>query len=70
MESIYNLVPKPQAEVVKEEMYRSKYDPKAIVSYSTFGCHGTHAAIWKAGINELTKVQKIVLYTCAILILE
>jgi len=59
MESIYNLVPKPHVEAVKEEMYRSKHDPKAIVSYSTFGCHGTHANIWKVGLNELNKVQKI-----------
>lgn len=58
MESIYNLVPKPRVEAVKEEMYRSKHDPKAIVSYSTFGCHGTHATIWKVGINELNKVQE------------
>jgi len=51
MESIYNLVPKPQVEIVKTEMYRSKYDPNAYVTYSTFGSHGTHATVWK-GINE------------------
>ena len=51
MESIYNLVPKPQVEIVKTEIYRSKYDPNAYVTYSTFGSHGTHATVWK-GINE------------------
>jgi len=36
-ESIYNLVPEPYTEPVKPPIYRSKYDPKAPLTSSTFG---------------------------------
>lgn len=53
-ESIYNLVPSPYVEPVKAPMYRSKYDPKAPLTSSTFGLHGTTATIG-GGVNELKK---------------
>jgi hypothetical protein len=55
-ESIYNLVPEQYTEPVKAPMYRSKYDPKAPLTSSTFGLHGTSATIG-GGINELKKVR-------------
>lgn len=53
-ESIYNLIPKPKQEACKKRIYRSKYDPKAPLSGSTFGLHGTTVTVGK-GINELKK---------------
>ena len=58
-ESIYNLIPKPQQEIKKEPLYRSKYDPKAPLTGSTFGLHGTTVTVGK-GINELKNVCEIV----------
>lgn len=55
-ESIYNLIPKPKQEACKKRIYRSKYDPKAPLSGSTFGLHGTTVTVGK-GINELKKVR-------------
>jgi len=40
MESIYNLVPEQFVEPPKPPMYRSKHDPAAPVTGSTFGTHG------------------------------
>lgn len=40
-ESIYNLVPEQYVEPAKPAMYRSKHDPNAPVTGSTFGTHGT-----------------------------
>lgn len=56
MESIYNLIPKPVHESPPKSMYRSKYDPKAPLTGSTFGLHGTTVTVGK-GINELKKVR-------------
>uniref|UniRef100_A0A7S2Y1M7 Enkurin domain-containing protein n=1 Tax=Fibrocapsa japonica TaxID=94617 RepID=A0A7S2Y1M7_9STRA len=39
-ESIYRLVPQEYVEVKKPAMYRSKHDPRAPVTGSTFGTHG------------------------------
>ncbi len=55
-ESIYNLIPKPQHEEAKKSIYRSKYDPKAPLTGSTFGLHGTTVTVGN-GINELKKVS-------------
>ena len=55
-ESIYNLVPTPYVEPAKPPMYRSKYDPQAPLTSSTFGLHGTTATIG-GGVNELKKVR-------------
>jgi len=55
-ESIYNLIPKPKQEARKKQIYRSKYDPKAPLTGSTFGLHGTTVTVGK-GINELKKVR-------------
>ena len=41
MESIYNLVPEQYVEPAKPAMYRSKHDPNAPVTGSTFGTQGT-----------------------------
>mmetsp|Transcript_11733 Transcript_11733/g.23348 ORF Transcript_11733/g.23348 Transcript_11733/m.23348 type:complete len:264 (+) Transcript_11733:34-825(+) len=54
MESIYNLVPEKYVEPYKPPMYRSKYDPKAPLTSSTFGLHGTTATVG-GGINEIKK---------------
>lgn len=40
-ESIYNLVPEQYVEQAKPPMYRSRHDPTAPVTGSTFGTHGT-----------------------------
>ena len=40
-ESIYNLVPEEYVALKKPPMYRSRHDPAAPVSGSTFGTHGT-----------------------------
>ena len=55
-ESIYNLIPKPKKEEKKKPIYRSKYDPKAPLTGSTFGLHGTTVTVGK-GINDLKKVR-------------
>ena len=55
-ESIYNLIPKPTKEETKKPIYRSKYNPKAPLTGSTFGLHGTTVTVGK-GINELKKVS-------------
>ena len=55
-ESIYNLIPTPQQKIEAKQRYRSKYDPKAPLSGSTFGLHGTTVTVGK-GINELKKVK-------------
>ena len=55
-ESIYNLIPKPQQKAAKRPIYRSKYDPKAPLTGSTFGLHGTNVTVGR-GINELKKVS-------------
>ena len=44
-------------QVKKKPFYRSKYDPKAAITGSTFGLHGTTVTVGK-GINELKKVHK------------
>lgn len=54
MESIYNLVPEPYVEPQKPPMYRSKYDPNAPLTSSTFGLHGTTATVG-GGVNEIRK---------------
>ena len=54
MESIYNLVPEKYVEPYKPPMYRSKYDPKAPLTSSTFGLHGTTATVG-GGVNEIKK---------------
>ncbi|GMH84191.1 hypothetical protein TrVE_jg7131 [Triparma verrucosa] len=54
MESIYNLVPEPYVEPYKPPMYRSKYDPKAPLTSSTFGLRGTTATVG-GGVNEIRK---------------
>lgn len=53
-ESIYNLIPEPQKRFQKKASYRSKYDPKAPLTGSTFGLHGTTVTVGQ-GINELKK---------------
>ena len=55
-ESIYNLIPKPRKEEEKKQIYRSKYNPKAPLTGSTFGLHGTNVTVGK-GINDLKKVS-------------
>lgn len=40
-ESIYNLIPQPQARVIKPERYRSMHDPQLPPTGSTFGNNGT-----------------------------
>lgn len=40
-------------------MYKSKYDPKAPLTGSTFGLHGTTVTNGK-GINELKKVREFI----------
>jgi len=35
-ESIYNLIEKEKEEVIKQKRYKSKHDPKAQLTYSTF----------------------------------
>lgn len=40
-ESIYNLIPREYVPVSKPPMYRSRHDPTAPVTGSTFGTHGT-----------------------------
>ena len=57
-ECIYNLVPKPKHEVVKNPMYRSKYDPNSPIVGSTFGLHGTTVTVGR-GVNELKKTRVI-----------
>ena len=57
MESIYNFVPKPHSEIAKEPMYRSKYDPKAPLTGSTFGLRGMRNT--GKGVHALKK-------TCAV----
>ena len=51
MESIYNFVEKPKSEIAKEPLYRSKYDPKAPLTGSTFGLRGTRNT--GKGVHEL-----------------
>lgn len=58
MESIYNLIPKPPSKEIKKAMYRSKYDPNAPITGSTFGLHGT-SCIAGRGVNELKKICAI-----------
>lgn len=53
-ESIYNLIPKPKKAEEKKPIYRSKYNPKAPLTGSTFGLHGTTVTVGK-GINDLKK---------------
>jgi hypothetical protein len=53
-ESIYNLIPKPKEHAQKKAIYRSKYDPKAPLTGSTFGLHGTTVTVGK-GIIDLKK---------------
>jgi hypothetical protein len=57
VESIYNLIEKPKQDVPKQPMYRSKYDPKAPLTGSTFGLHGTTVTVGK-GINDLKRVRE------------
>lgn len=56
-ESIYNLIPKPQREESKEPIYRSKYNPKAPLTGSTIGLHGTNVTVGK-GVYDLKKVSE------------
>ena len=55
-ESIYNLIPTNKEKNQPKPRYRSKYDPKAPLTGSTFGLHGTTVTVGK-GINELKKVK-------------
>ena len=55
-ESIFNLIPKPQKLPEKRDIYRSKYDPKAPLTGSTFGLHGTTVTVGKGINDELKKV--------------
>ena len=55
-ETIYNLIPRPRKEEKRKRIYRSKYDPKAPLTGSTFGLHGTTVTVGK-GINDLKKVR-------------
>jgi hypothetical protein len=55
-ESIYNLIPKPVPEVARKKLYRSRYDPKAPLTGSTFGLHGTTVTVGQ-GVHELKKVR-------------
>jgi len=55
-ESIYNLIPKSTKRETKKPIYRSKYNPKAPLTGSTFGLHGTNVTVGK-GINDLKKVS-------------
>jgi hypothetical protein len=55
-ESIFNLIPKPKQHAEKKPIYRSKYDPKAPITGSTLGLHGTPVTVGK-GANELKKVR-------------
>jgi hypothetical protein len=59
-ESIYNLIPKPTKEELKKPIYRSKHDPKAPLTGSTFGLHGTVATVGR-GVHELKKVCMVVI---------
>ena len=54
-ESIYNLIPKPLSEEPRKKLYRSRYDPNAPLTGSTFGLHGTTATVGQ-GAHELRKV--------------
>lgn len=55
-ETIFNLIPKPQKLPEKKDIYRSKYDPKAPLTGSTFGLHGTTVTVGKGINDELKKV--------------
>lgn len=55
-ESIFNLIPKAQKLPEKKDIYRSKYDPKAPLTGSTFGLHGTTVTVGKGINDELKKV--------------
>ena len=57
-ESIYNLVPEIYVEPLKPSMYRSKYNPKAPLTSSTFGLHGTTATIG-GGVNAIKQVREV-----------
>jgi len=57
-ESIYNLIPKPKQGAEKKLIYRSKYDPNAPLTGSTFGLHGTTVTVGN-GVQELKKTRKI-----------
>jgi hypothetical protein len=57
-ESILNLIPQPKRGEQKKQIYRSKYDPKAPLTGSTFGLHGTTVTVGK-GINDLKKVRLV-----------
>lgn len=52
-ESIYNLVPEEHVPVVKPPMYRSRHDPTAPLTGSTFGLKGTTRL---AGAGAVAKV--------------
>lgn len=56
-ESIYNLIEKPKQDVIKKPIYRSKYDPKAPLTGSTFGLHGTYITDGK-GVHDLKRVSR------------
>ena len=56
-ESIYNLIPKPKQGAEKKLIYRSKYDPNAPLTGSTFGLHGTTVTVGN-GVQELKKVRR------------
>eukprot|EP00760_Papus_ankaliazontas_P013632 PhM_4_TR15863/c0_g1_i1/m.28029 len=47
-ESIYNLIPPAAATTTKQNMHRSKHNPKAAPSYSTFGVAGTARTVANA----------------------
>lgn len=58
-ESIYNLLyDKKGKEPPKKVMYRSKYDPKAPLTGSTLGLHGTTVTVGK-GIHELKRTSSV-----------
>lgn len=40
-ESIYNLVPREYVAAERQAMHKSSFDPKAQLTGSTFGCHGS-----------------------------
>mmetsp|Transcript_64154 Transcript_64154/g.75967 ORF Transcript_64154/g.75967 Transcript_64154/m.75967 type:complete len:84 (-) Transcript_64154:519-770(-) len=56
--SIYNPIPQPKLLELKHVRYRSKYDPNAPFTSSTFRLHGTTATI-SQGIHDLKKVSSV-----------
>lgn len=59
MESIYNLIPQPEEAINKAKMYRSKHNPRAPVTGTTF-CTNTTSALPGANLgNNLEMEAKV-----------